>query len=231
MKICLTVDLEPDCPPWLMTWRGVDEGLGPLLELLERHQVEATFFTTGRLAENRPQAIRELVGRGHELGGHGHTHRKLTDLSPADWEEEIKASTRALRAFAPVTSFRAPYLRLPAEAAPVLARLGYRRDSSTAAYKPWFRPARPPQDLISIPVSATSSVLRLPAAIRDFWLGRLKSPVVVLFVHPWEFVDLTREKIRWDCRFRTGTAALDCLSGVLDFFQKRGGRFLRLDQI
>jgi hypothetical protein len=67
----------------------------------------------------------------------------------------------------------------------------------------------------------TSSVLRLPRAIRDPWLLALRDPVV-LFVHPWEFVDLTRERLRLDCRFRTGAVALQCLREVIQLFQRRG---------
>jgi hypothetical protein len=46
-----------------------------------------------------------------------------------------------------------------------------------------------------------------------------------LFVHPWEFVDLRREPLRWDCRFKTGAEALDCARSALRFFAARGARF------
>ena len=75
----------------------------------------------------------------------------------------------------------------------------------------------------------TSSVLRLPAAIRDPWLLRLASPVV-LFVHPWEFVDLTRERLRLDCRFRTGDPALRALREVVALFRRGGARFTRMHE-
>ena len=39
--------------------------------------------------------------------------------------------------------------------------------------------------------------------IRNPILWALKRPVV-LFVHPWEFIDLTRSQIPFDCRYRTG---------------------------
>jgi hypothetical protein len=76
----------------------------------------------------------------------------------------------------------------------------------------------------------TSSVLRLPAIVRDPWLARLSDPVV-LFVHPWEFVDLTRERLRWDCRFRTGDVALRCLREVIASFRRRGARFLTIREL
>jgi hypothetical protein len=73
----------------------------------------------------------------------------------------------------------------------------------------------------------TSSVLRLPRAIRDPWLLSLRDPVV-LFVHPWEFVDLTQERLRLDCRFRTGAIALQCLREVIQLFQRRGDTLIAM---
>jgi hypothetical protein len=76
----------------------------------------------------------------------------------------------------------------------------------------------------------TSSVLRLPAFVRDPWLRSLADPVV-LFVHPWEFVDLTREDLRYDCRFRTGDVALRCVREVIELFQRRGARFVTMREL
>ena len=60
--------------------------------------------------------------------------------------------------------------------------------------------------------------------IRNPWLGMLKSPVT-LFVHPWEFVDLTSERLRYDCRFRTGAPALGALRSTIGFFRDKGANF------
>ena len=76
MKVCLTVDVEQDCPPFMETFRGIEEGLPKLLSLLARRQVAATFFTTGDVARRYPAAIR-AGGPGHELGCHGDTHRRF----------------------------------------------------------------------------------------------------------------------------------------------------------
>jgi len=53
----------------------------------------------------------------------------------------------------------------------------------------------------------------------------------VLFVHPWEFVDLRRERLRFDCRFRTGDIALDCLRDVIASFRARGAEFLTMREL
>jgi hypothetical protein len=66
--------------------------------------------------------------------------------------------------------------------------------------------------------------------VRDSWLSALSSPVV-LFVHPWEFVDLTRERLRLDCRFRTGEPALRAIREVVAYFRTRGARFVRMREL
>ena len=57
------------------------------------------------------------------------------------------------------------------------------------------------------------------------------SDPVVLFVHPWEFVDLTHETLRYDCRFRTGAFALRALREVIELFRVRDAAFLTMRQL
>src|SRR5438270_873188 len=76
----------------------------------------------------------------------------------------------------------------------------------------------------------TSSVLRLPRLLREAYLSALSGPVV-LFVHPWEFVDLRHTNLRLDCRFNTGETALLRVRAVLRFFARRGARFLAMREL
>jgi peptidoglycan/xylan/chitin deacetylase (PgdA/CDA1 family) len=230
-RVALTVDFEPDCPPYLSsTFRGIEEGAPKLLELFADEQVPATYFTTGEVAERFPDAVRALVAAGHELGCHGVSHTAFDRIDEATARWEIASSVRLLRAFAPVVSFRAPYLRFPERYVRLLEEHDFQLDSSLARYKRSFRTPRAPTSLARVPASMTSSVLRLPAFVRDPWLASLRDPVV-LFVHPWEFVDLTREKLRLDCRFRTGDVALRCLREVIASFAARGSRFVTMREL
>jgi len=233
LDVCFTVDVEPDCPPFLTGYRGIATGLPLLLELLDELRVPSTFFTTGEIAQRFPEAVESIVRAGHELGSHGMWHRRFTTLDEPVARLEIEQSADILRAFAPVASFRAPNLSFPDRYVPLLRDAGFRLDSSQAKYKWSGRPRRPngsADGLTRVPASVTSSVLRLPRAVRDPWLRRLASPVV-LFVHPWEFVDLRKERLRYDCRFRTGTAALACTRAVLEDFAARGARFRRMGEL
>jgi peptidoglycan/xylan/chitin deacetylase (PgdA/CDA1 family) len=228
--VAFTVDLEPDCPPFLSGFRGVEHGLPKLLDLLRELEVPATFFTTGEVASRFPEAVERLVDERHELACHGMTHTAFTSMTRAAARAEIDESAEILRAFAPVTSFRAPYLMFPDAYVDLLENASFRLDSSQARYKLAYYRRRSQTKLRRVPASVTSSVLRLPRPIRAAYLGALSNPIV-LFVHPWEFVDLRREKLRLDCRFKTGDIALGCVREVLTSYVERGARFARMREL
>lgn len=229
-RVAFTVDLEPDCPPYLWGFRGVEQGMPALLDLLASLNVPATFFTTGDVARKYPRVVERLVDEGHELACHGMTHTAFTDLSRDDARAEIDESTRILRAFAEVTSFRAPYLKFPSEYLEFLERNAFTLDSSHARYKAAYYRDNTPTRLTRVPASVTSSVLRIAKPLRSLYLAALHDPIV-LFVHPWEFVDLRREKLRLDCRFKTGEIALGCVGEVLEGYRRSGARFVRMREL
>ncbi len=228
--VAFTVDLEPDCPPFLKGFRGVEQGMPALLELLARARVVATFFTTGEVATKYPAIVEQLVAEGHELACHGMTHRAFTELDRATARFEIEESSRILREFAPVTSFRAPYLKFPGEYVSMLEENGFELDSSHARYKSAYYRDTTQTRLTRVPASVTSSVLRLPRLVRGAYLAALSTPIV-LFVHPWEFVDLRREKLRLDCRFKAGDVALRCVGEVLRGYRDGGAKFVQMREL
>ena len=229
LTVAFTVDLEPDCPPYLWdTFRGVEEGMPRLLAMLAEEAIPATFFTTGDVARRYPATIRALVDAGHELACHGMTHRPFPDLDRDTARWEIEESAAILRDMVPsVVSFRAPYLRFPESYVGLVEDAGFALDSSLAKYKRSYRAPRSPTTLHRVAASVTSSVLRLPGWVRAPYLHALASPVV-LFVHPWEFVDLTKVRLRYDCRFNTGDLALTRVRHVLRDYRARGGTFARM---
>lgn len=233
IQVSLGIDVEPDCPPYLASqYRGIVDGLPRLLDALEFLGAPVTCFCTGEVAERYPASVREILSRGHELGSHGHTHRPFDTLTESAARLELRASCDVLRGFGVrVTSFRAPNLRFPDRFLSLLEEHDFSVDSSQAKYKLAYYRSRTLTRLKRVPASTTSSVLRLPRAIRDPWLLRLSSPVV-LFVHPWEFVDLTRERLRLDCRFRTGDPALRALREVITLFRERpgGAQFVQMHE-
>lgn len=47
----------------------------PLLDVLDRYHVKATFFVVGRTDQQSLEAMEEIVGRGHAIGVHSYTHQ------------------------------------------------------------------------------------------------------------------------------------------------------------
>jgi peptidoglycan/xylan/chitin deacetylase (PgdA/CDA1 family) len=65
------------------------------LAVLQRLGVRATFFVIGQACARHPELVREIADQGHELAGHGYTHRRFTKLSHAELGAEL-ARTEAL---------------------------------------------------------------------------------------------------------------------------------------
>ncbi len=61
---------------------GPSEGTLPILEILDRHQVPATFFQCGANVRRLPGVARQVAGAGHEIGNHSDTHPELFFKSP-----------------------------------------------------------------------------------------------------------------------------------------------------
>ena len=229
MDASITIDVEQDCPPFLRSYRGLEEGVPRLLALLAEEDVAATFFATGETARRFPDRVRRIVDLGHELGCHGDTHARFSRLGPAAARREIDVASSTLRAFGEVTSFRAPNLDFPDSYLPFLRDAGYCLDSSEGRHKPsgWGRRDRVVDGIRRVPVAISPSALRLPGPIRRLVLDRIGA-APVLFFHPWEFVDLRRTAIPLDCRFATGEGALRSLRAVIGDLRDRGATFVRL---
>ncbi|KUH33663.1 polysaccharide deacetylase [Thermococcus celericrescens] len=227
MLISITFDVEHDCPPYLTTTRGMEDGLPKLLDLMAEKKVRATFFFTAEMARRFPELVKRVIDEGHELGSHNYNHERLDRLTRAEGERAIVKSLNVLREFGEVLSFRAPNLQFPDYYYDILERNGILVDSSKATYKGYRRGVRFFGDVLEVPASTTSSVIRLPWRVQKLIHARLKEPRVY-FAHPWEFVPMQREKIRWDCKFNTGDKAVELLGRLIDYYKSRNAKFLTM---
>lgn len=85
----------------------------PILDALDEQCTKATFFSVGRMAIADPATVQEVIRRGHTVGTHTWSHRKLTALSGEALNREIEMGFSAVTAAAgtPIAPFfRFPYL-------------------------------------------------------------------------------------------------------------------------
>jgi peptidoglycan/xylan/chitin deacetylase (PgdA/CDA1 family) len=118
----------------------IDDGPDPVvtpqvLELLDRHAAQASFFCIGEKAARYPDLCREIVRRGHAVENHSQHHRHhFALMGYSGLMRELRTAQDTLAAIAGQRPlfFRAPAgLRNPF-LDPVLARLGLRLASWSA---------------------------------------------------------------------------------------------------
>jgi peptidoglycan/xylan/chitin deacetylase (PgdA/CDA1 family) len=68
----------------------------PLLEVLERHQVKASFFWLGVCVDQSPAIAQEIWQQGHWIGLHGYHHTSFPRLSAADLQADLAKTQAAI---------------------------------------------------------------------------------------------------------------------------------------
>ncbi len=78
-----------------------DDGPSPhterILDILQAHGAQATFFVLGEQARRFPHLIRRMAAEGHAIGLHGETHRALVLASPGDVRGELARAAQSVR--------------------------------------------------------------------------------------------------------------------------------------
>jgi peptidoglycan/xylan/chitin deacetylase (PgdA/CDA1 family) len=99
-QIALTYDDGPNDPHTLR-----------LLEVLAKHNVQATFFLIGRYVQQQPKIARAIFQSGHVVGNHTFTHPLLIFKSEAEIRQELTQCRSALQDAIgqPSNLFRPPF--------------------------------------------------------------------------------------------------------------------------
>ncbi len=89
----------------------IDDGPHPsttpaLLDVLDRHEAQATFFLIGERAAHRDALVGAIVGRGHQLGNHLWRDRPSVRLPREQFRHELRRVHEELRSHDDVSVFR-----------------------------------------------------------------------------------------------------------------------------
>jgi polysaccharide deacetylase family protein (PEP-CTERM system associated) len=187
-----------------------------LLDLFASHQIQATFFVVGWVAERFPSLIREIASRGHELACHSYWHRLIYKLNPTDFRQDTQRAKDVIEQISgqAIYGYRAPTYSIVASslwALEILAELGFTYDSSIfpihhdrygipSAPRAPFRIKTPAGPLMeyplttfriwnrSMPVAGGGYLRLLPRWYTRFGISRARREglPIIAYVHPWE---------------------------------------------
>ena len=112
-----------------------DRYLDLILDKLDEHGFQATFFCVGEMGEIFPDVIRKIQSRGHEIGCHSNVHTWLNKMTEAECREDTRCAVDSLEQCISekVRSYRAPAFSVGESnkwTFEILAENGIERDAS-----------------------------------------------------------------------------------------------------
>ncbi|MBK1895079.1 polysaccharide deacetylase family protein [Chryseobacterium paridis] len=106
---------------------GPTEFTPKFLDLLQQHQIKATFFCIGKQIEKYPETFQRIISEGHTIGNHTYTHSNSTGfLSTKKMAEEIKQCDESIAAIGNTTThlYRPPFGVTNPSIAKAIKRIG-----------------------------------------------------------------------------------------------------------
>lgn len=106
-----------------------------VLDCFSQHEVKATFFVLGLVAEKNPELVRAIVESGHELASHGYSHKKIYLQTQDEFRQETRRAKKLLEDISgqSVEGYRAASFSITDKsmwALDELAEAGFNYDSS-----------------------------------------------------------------------------------------------------
>jgi polysaccharide deacetylase family protein (PEP-CTERM system associated) len=110
----------------------VERTMDRMIELMAEHDVKATCFVLGWVAERAPGLVRRLAAAGHEVASHGYHHELVHELTEGEFAADVRRSKDVLEGITGerVRGYRAPSFSLTDRAIPLLEEAGFEYDSS-----------------------------------------------------------------------------------------------------
>lgn len=184
-------------------------GVPRILDLLNRHDVRATFFIPGYSAHRYPEVVRAVAEAGHEIAHHSYFHENTIGMDAKTEGDMLDLGLRALRDVAGVRpqGYRAPMWEMNYHTPALLAERGFVWDSSLMDSDHPYALAVDgfPDPLVEVPVSwglddweqyaflpglIGSGVIESPAKALEMWTLELDAmhrlgAAFVLCCHPF----------------------------------------------
>ncbi|MCH4828580.1 MULTISPECIES: polysaccharide deacetylase family protein [Flavobacterium] len=216
------------------------DGTNKILDLLDKHQIKATFFSTATFAMNAKTVIDRIIQSGHEIASHNYYHTDFEIKHLKESKDKLEELTGK-----EVIGFRMPRM-YPVDEKEI-QKAGYTYNSSI---NPTFLPGR--YNNLNKPRNYfyQDQVLQIPASVSPwvrfplFWLSFHNLPMWVyklltswtynkdgylnIYLHPWEFIDLNQpEKFNFPKYVvkNSGDPLIKRLDNFILYFKKKNKIF------
>ena len=115
-KVALTFDVA---------WGS--ENIEEILNILDKHNIKATFFLVGSWIDDNEELVKEIHNRGHEIGNHSNTHSSFTDISNEEKIDEIVSTANKIKDLTgeDANLFRPPFGHVDKDTMNTCKSLGY----------------------------------------------------------------------------------------------------------
>ena len=193
----------------------IEENITKILDIFGNHDIKATFFILGWVAEKYPESIKKIAQFGHEIASHGYSHIRVTNQEPLQFREDISKTKDILENVSGVTvnGYRAASYSINSHdhwAYKILEECGYKYSSSVYPIKhdlygipdaPRY-PYKPNNsNIFEIPVSTVQlNSYRIPCGgggyfrLFPYFISRRLIKMVnlkegkpcIFYFHPWE---------------------------------------------
>jgi peptidoglycan-N-acetylglucosamine deacetylase len=181
-------------------------GVPRILDLLQEHQLPATFFVPGLTADRYPDAVEQILAAGHEIGHHSYAHFSPVDQDPAAERADFERALEALARFdVEPKGFRCPSWEPTWRTPALVAEFGLEYDSSLMDADSPYLLETTAGDIVELPVHwslddweqyaylprpSFKSAIESPQKVLDLWISELDAmrrygSLFVLTCHPF----------------------------------------------
>jgi len=208
-------------------------GLAPLLALINKYNIQATFYVTAFFAEKNPEIVKQISEK-HEIASHGYYHSSFQVDDIANSKQVLDTITGSS-----IEGYRMARL-MPFDRS-LLQSAGYSYDSSLnptwlpRRYNNMDKPRAPyTEDKLVVLPASVASVFRIPL----FWLSFKNLPYFIykslairalkkdkylnIYFHPWEFTDISGYKLPFYVKRNSGLKQLIKFEKLLILLKEYG---------
>lgn len=187
---------------------GPDVAMPRILEMLRDHEIPASFYIPGWVAERWPGTVEAIARDGHEVAHHGYLHEPPASLVGDEEGEVLDRGSAILEGITGERprGYRSPSWELSDQSLSLLADRGFVYDSSLMGDDaPYLVDAGGGRDLVEVPVHwslddapfypfnpavSRTEVMASPHAVYETWASAFdeiyeRGRAYTLTMHPW----------------------------------------------